>query len=423
MLCLLIWGIVRLAIGLMSPAWYDRLNSNATKRNFVIGAMIGLGFKFLTIPSCAVAAYMTAPEDDVSGIHPSMNIYQQVCWGSRGTVTILELGHFLHHRELVLHHMLILVGMSVIGHYNGPHRGFDLALGALVSEIPNSVFMIVKEFGLLSKHPTLKWALPLSSSILGFAFRIPAVVLAMAMVPTSGLRGGHAVIMLIAYLFYMSYVLNITWRRLKRAKVWRMIGDRNFYLRLHSRFIISSTSFYAGLITLGGQLSTLAFAGLFTAVTKSTLIKITYGTVPGALGALFLCCLLLPSVRTEGARKELLLARLEQHARLIKLPRLSTVGGWVFGGWVLLLAYHASQGDTPEIRNKGLSPADIVTQQPALCGLVLSWHFWACTTSVWLLSTLFMSLARDRRFIEPIEGKEKGIAAPASVIEICSADK
>lgn len=404
MLCVFVWGTGRLAIAYASPAWYKRLNNDATKRGFIIGAIIGLGFKFFTIPTCAVAAYVTPPQDDVAGIHPSMNVYQQMCWGSRGTVTILELMHFTSKRELVLHHVLILVGMSIIGHYNGPHRGFDLALGALVSEIPNSVFMIFKEFGLLLEHPNLEWVLPLFSAVLGFAFRVPAIILAMAMVPAAGLRGGHAIIMLIAYFFYLSYILNITWRRLKRARVWRMVGDRDFYLRLHSRFIISSTSFYTGLVTMGWQVLVLALAGFLTPATSLDLIDLAWVSVPGSMTALFLCCLMFPGGFFESTEEELLLS---QRTRMIKLPGLSTIGRWVFMGWVLLITYHASLGDTPEVRNRRSSPADIVAQQPSFCGLVLSWQFWVCTTSVWASSTYFMFLIRDRSITETVEGEKE----------------
>lgn len=396
-LCVFIWGCVRMVLGLIEPEWYERLNNNAKKRNFLVGAMIGFGFKFFTIPSCAVAAWVTLPEDDVAGIHPSMNVHQQICWGSRGTVTILELMHFAQNRELVLHHVLILVGMAIIGIYNGPHRGFDLALGALFSEIPNSCFMIFKEFGMLSDYPTLDWVLPVSSAILGFVFRIPAIILAMAMVPASGLQGGPANVIWIAYLFYFAYVLNITWRRLKRAKVWRVVGDRDFCLRFHTCLVLSSTSFYAGLATMGTQVAGLAlYSFLYSTATRCDLINVAYLSVPAVLAALFAYCVVFRWTRIWYARfKEPITTARSPIARKFKAPPLGMVGRWIFGAWMVYIVVLTTLNETPEIHNKGLSPAQIVARQPVFCGLILSWEFWLSTTSVWVLSTIGVHFAQD----------------------------
>lgn len=394
-LCVFIWGCVRILLGLIEPEWYEQLNKNAKKRNFLVGAMIGFGFKFLTIPSCAVAAWVTPPEDDVAGIHPSMNVHQQICWGSRGTVTILELMHFAQNRELVLHHVLILVGMSIIGIYNGPHRGFDLSLGALFSEIPNSCFMILKEFGILSNHQTLDWVLPFSSAILGFVFRVPAIILGMAMVPTSGLQGGPANVIWIAYLFYFAYVLNITWRRLKRARVWRVVGDRDFCLRFHNCLALSSTSFHAGLATMGTQIAALAlYSFLHSTATRCDLIDVAYMSVPAVLAALFAYFVVVRWICHVSCEESVTTAR-SQLVRKVKAPRLGMVGRWIFGAWLVYIVILTRLDETPEIHNKGLSPAEIVARQPAFCGLVLSWQFWLCTTSVWALSTLGVHFAQD----------------------------
>lgn len=399
-LCSFIWVCVRLALGLAEPAWYERLNNNATKRNFLIGAMIGLAFKFITIPSCAIAAYMTRPEDDFAGTHPSMNVYQQTCWGSRGTVTILELVHFTSNRELVFHHGLIIVGMCLIGKFNGPHRGFDLALGALLSEIPNSLLVIFKELGVLSDHPTLDWILPLSSAIIGFAFRVPAIVLAMAMVPATGLQVGPAVVVLVAYFFYLAYILNITWRRLKRAGVWREVGERDFHLRLSSRLIVSSGSFCTGLAALSAQVIALALYSFLAPTTTSNLIEISWLSLLGTLFVVSLSLLLFPRLFI-GSWRDLLPATFFKLMFKVAMPNLSKIGLWIFGGWIMLIVVLATLGKMPEVGyNNNMTPAEILARQPALCDLIFSWQFWVCTSSTWLISTFIAQIVREVSSVE-----------------------
>lgn len=175
----------------------------------MVGIVIGIFFKILSVPSCALAAYMTPPEDDVAGIRGYMNEYQQICWGSRGMTVVLELYHFIGRAELIIHHGLVLLTMIVIGVFNGPHRGLDLSLGALVSEFPSVTFSIIKGLGLLGKSPNLEWALTVVGTGLILAIRVPAMFICMAMLPGSGLRGGPSRVVLMAYSFYLVYNLHL----------------------------------------------------------------------------------------------------------------------------------------------------------------------------------------------------------------------
>lgn len=386
-LCVFIWICVRLTLVLTEPAWYERLNNNVAKRTFVIGATIGLGFKFFILPSCMLAAYMTPPEDDIAGILAPMNVYQQCCWGSRGMVTILELIHFTLNRELVLHHALILFAMFLIGRFSVPHRGFDLALGTLVSEIPNSFFMIFKELGILTNYPTLDWVLPLSSAVLGFVFRVPGVVMAIAMLPTTGLRDEPIVVTLVAYLFHLAYVLNLTWRRLKRAGVWRQVGERGFHLRLSRRLIISPTSLYTGLAALSAQITVLALCSFVVPSTRSKLIEISWLSLPGTLAVVSLFLVLLPQLFNNGSHKDLPPAIPSKPMFQVAMPNCSTISRWVIIGWVTYTVVICTLGYTPDANRKSRAPADVLARQPPFCGLVLSWQFWVSATSAWVLST------------------------------------
>lgn len=395
-LCVFIWICLRLALDLTRPAWYERLNKNAAKKAFLNGTVIGLGYKFFTIPSCALAAYMTPPEDDIAGIHPSMNVYQQICWGSRGTVTILELFHFTSNRQLLCHHLLILVGMYIIAKYNGPHRGFDLGLGVVLSEIPNHFFIIFKELGTLSSRPTLDWALSLSSALTGLFCRIPAIVVAMAMVPTTGLQGGHAVIILVAYLFYLTYVLYVSRGRLRRAGVLREVGKGAFHLRLSSRLVISSTTFYTGVAAVGCQVTGLALYSFWIPTARSKLIEISWLSLPVTLAVVSMSVLVFSRLFRDNQSNHLSTIR-------AAMPHLSTVAGWTFVGWVMYIVFLAMRGETPEARNRNLTPADILSRQPAFCDLVLSWQFWVYTASAWVSSTL------AAHFLQRVDSTEEGV--------------
>lgn len=209
-LCTVAWMCTWAAIAFFRPVWYKKLGNDRRKRNYVVGIVIGIFFKILSVPSCGLAAYMTPAEDDVAGIRGYMNEYQQICWGSRGVTIILELYHFIGHTELMIHHGLVLVTMIVIGVFNGPHRGLDLSLGALVSEFPSVTFSIIRGLGLLGRYPTLERALIVIGTGLILAVRVPAVFICMAMLPESGLRGGPSRVVLMAFSFYLVYNLHLS---------------------------------------------------------------------------------------------------------------------------------------------------------------------------------------------------------------------
>lgn len=384
--CALVWYLARLVIGLARPVWCESLNNNATKRAFVIGSVIGLAFKFFTIPACVAAAYMTPAEDDIAGIHPTMNVYQQTCWGSRGAVNAMELMYFIHIPELVLHHVLILVGMLAIGKYNAPHRGFDMSLAALLSEIPTYLFLIGKDLGIMAQHPNWNWALHVAAAVSGFGFRVPAIILAMFMIPATGLKGGPAAVVLVAYLFYMAYVLNITWRRLKRVGIWCVLGDGDFHLQLTRRVIVSSTSVYAGLWASGTQIFFLFLCSCFPFAETSGLIIITWVSLPFVLSLASFALLTCPRL-FDGGWKELLPATTRQLAGRVKMPRLAVLGHWVLGGWVTTIFVLTTLGEVPEEQNRSVAAADILARQSPFCDVVLSWHFWVCITSGWLVAT------------------------------------
>lgn len=383
--CFVIWMWVWGGLVLFEPAWYARLGNNFRKKNYVVGLIIGLAFKVLTIPSCVLAAYMTAPEDDVAGIHGPMNNYQQTCWGSRGTTVMIEFYHYIGNTELLVHHGLIVLLMTLITVYNGPHRGLDLSLGALVSEWPSMTFSIIRELGLLGQYPDLEWALLVAGAGLTLAIRVPAIFIGMAMLPASGLRGGPGRVVLVAYAFYLVYNLNISWRRLRKARIWLTWQTENggwdFGIRLSGRFIVSSTAFFAGLATLSIMVLGLAILSMFTFATKD---RLTYAT-----GLFVIALLWAVQVLQRDERCHRGLAGLAQQLASIEMPTLGTVSKWTVGLWVLYIFRLALVGETPESHNKHLDPMDVTAQSPLLCELILTWYFWLCAT-IALLLPMFM---------------------------------
>lgn len=412
--CVVVWYLVRLAIGLARPAWCESLNHNATKRAFVIGSVIGLAFKFLTIPACIAAAYMTPAEDDLAGIHPTMNVYQQVCWGSRGAVNVMELMYFIHIPELTLHHMLILVGMYAIGKFHAPHRGFDMALAALISEIPTYIFLIGKDLGIMERHPRWNRALHVAAAVTGFGFRAPATILAICMIPGTGLRGGPAVLALVGFLYYLAYVLNITWRRLKRVSVWCVLGDGDFHLQLTDRIIVSSPSVYTGLWASGSQVLIIFLASCLPFADESGLIIVTWVCLPLVLYFAWVALVACPEL-FDGGWKERLPATAHQLAGRVKMPRLSVLGRWVLWFWLLGVFVVARSGEVPEEQNRNVAAADILARQPPICDVVLSWHFWVCITSGWLVATAFAHVL--------LPSRPKDIEHSARVAEASKKDK
>lgn len=350
-----------------------------------MGLIIGLVLKLLTIPSCALAAYMTPPVEDVAGIHPSMNDYQQVCWGSRGTITIIELFHYTGNAELQTHHVFVLLAMILTVVYNGPHRGLDLSMGALVSEVPSLTFSIIKEMGLLGKYPTLEWALLVAAAGLTLAIRVPAIFIGMAMLPTSGLWGEPRGIVLVGYLFYLTYNLNISWRRLRRAQVWQTWqsenGNGDFDIRITRRFVISSSAFFAGFGILSLYVLLLVLYSMFDVVTKDKLTIAAVLSVPALLATVH--------VLQRNQRWHPWFVGAVHQLTSFRMPRLSKIGRWIVGLWTLYFLHMASLGDTPERHNRHLDPVEILARSPPFCDLILTWQFWVCAATA-LLMPMFM---------------------------------
>lgn len=256
------WSLFRLlverAVQWYKPRLYNELRSDYEAKYMIFfGVLMGLLAKPITLATCGLAVWSTPPEDDIAGIHPPMNAYQENCWNSRIVVYVSELPHYIRVPELLLHHLLILMSMGVIARWRGPHRGFDLSLAALWAEIPNSLRTILRKSHYLGDHPRVDWHLACWATILGFLTRVPAIIISMAMIPQSGLQGGPAFIMGSAYFFYLVYIFNLTYRRLVNSDVLQIEDSGVFRLRFNDLFNINSTSLTTGTAVLGTQLSTL----------------------------------------------------------------------------------------------------------------------------------------------------------------------
>lgn len=257
------WTLFRLLVERVvqwyKPSLYNELRADYQGKYMIFfGLLLGLFAKPMTLVSCGLAAWKTPAEVDIAGIHPPMNGYQEQCWNSRIVVYVSELPHYIHVPELVLHHLMILMAMGVIARWRAPHRGLDLSLAALWTEIPNSLRAILRRTHYLRDHPRLDWHLAVWSTIGGFLIRAPGVMLAMAMIPQSGMQGGPAWIMGSAYFFYLVYIFDLTYRRLRNSDVLQIDDSGAFRLRFDDRFNINSTSLMTGLAVLGTQVSTLA---------------------------------------------------------------------------------------------------------------------------------------------------------------------
>lgn len=257
------WLLVRLvierAVQWYRPNFYNELRKDYEAKYMIFfGVLLGLLAKPFTLASCGLAAWMTPPEDDIAGIHPPMNTYQEYCWNSRIVVYVSELPHYMRIPEMTMHHLLILMTMGMTARYRGPHKGIDISLAALWAEIPNSLRTILRKTRCLGDHPRLDWHLTCWATIIGFLTRTPGVILGMAMIPRSGLQGGPAIISGCAYFFYLVYICNLTYRRLKNSDVLQIEESGVFRLRFSDRFNINSTSLTTGLAVLGTQLATLA---------------------------------------------------------------------------------------------------------------------------------------------------------------------
>lgn len=392
-ICGFLWGGAWLGFSILEPQWYKKANINRTNRNHVVGLVLGLVFKLITIPSCALAAYMTPPAHDVAGALAPMNVYQQVCWGSRGSTVIFELYHFSANMELVMHHGLIIVAMAFIAIFNCSHRGIDLSLGALVSEFPSMAFSFLSRLGWAGKNPERDWKLLVAGAVLTLVVRVPSVFLTMAMVPESGMRGGPGSVVFLAYLIYLGYNLNISLRRLKKAKVFQSweTSDRSwdFGIRCSPDFTIGSTAFSAGLAVLTVQMLGLAYYSTCESATRGRLILAGFGSIVPLL-------VVLEVAEFEG-RFERFVKTIMFWIASAKWVDLGTFTRWSVAGWIAWIAILASLGETPNAHNKNTDPMDIVASSPLFCSLVQSWAFWVSSTIALVFPMIFVQMEVDQQ--------------------------
>lgn len=240
------------------PEFYKELKTDFEGKYMVFfGLVLGLLAKPITLAGYGLAVWKTPAEDDIAGIHPPMNTYQEFCWSSRLVIYVSELPHYLHIPEMTLHHLLVLMAMGVVARWRGPHRGYDLSLAALWAEIPNSLRAILKRTHYLQKRPLLDWHLAFWGTMIGFLTRAPALIVGMAMIPQSGLQKGPAHIVGCAYFFYLAYIFNITYRRLRNSDALQVEDSGVFRFRFSDRFNINSTSLITGLAILSTKIVTL----------------------------------------------------------------------------------------------------------------------------------------------------------------------
>ncbi|KKY33023.1 hypothetical protein UCDDA912_g06993 [Diaporthe ampelina] len=186
-----------------------------------------------------------------------MNPSQQFCWGSRTVIYISELPHYLHVPEMVLHHLLTLLGMSVVAKFNISRRGLDLSLAALWSEIVYSLRNILKWTGHLDTRPNLDWRLTFYGTLFLFVTRAPTTIMALAMIPANGLQAGPALVIACAYGFHLVYIIRITYIRLKKSGVLQVEDSGVFRVRAGDRLSITSTTLLTGMAFMSTQISLL----------------------------------------------------------------------------------------------------------------------------------------------------------------------
>lgn len=281
------WPLCRLAVDRIvrwwSPKFHSELRINYEKYLFFFGTLLGLLAKPIPLIGCGLAVWKTAPGDDISGFRRPMNPSQQLCWGSRTVIYISELPHFLHVPELVLHHLLTLLGMSMVAKYHISRRGLDLSLGALWSEIPFSLRHILKWTGYLQKHPNLDWRIVVYGSIFLFVTRAPTTIMSLAMIPASGLQAGPALVIASAYLFHLAYIIRITFIRLKKRGVLQVGGSGVFRVQMGERFNISSTALLNGAAFMSMQISIISLYSLantgLAPVTTAGLVNLMWNSL------------------------------------------------------------------------------------------------------------------------------------------------
>lgn len=245
------WSLYRLAVDRAvrwwSPDFYNKLRGNYEKYLFFLGMLLGLIVKPIPLVGCGLAVWKTPPEDDIAGFRRPMNPSQQFCWGSRTVIYISELPHYLHVPEMVLHHLLTLLGMSIVAKFNISRRGLDLSLAALWSEIVYSLRNVLKWTGHLDTRPNLDWRLTFYGTLFLFVTRAPTTVMALAMIPANGLQAGPALVIACAYGFHLVYIIRITYIRLKKSGVLQVEESGVFRVQVGDRVNLTSTTLLTGM--------------------------------------------------------------------------------------------------------------------------------------------------------------------------------
>lgn len=253
------WSLYRLAVDRIvrwwNPRFYNRLRGNYEDYLFFFGLLLGLMVKPIPLIGCALAVWKTPPEDDIAGFRRPMNPYQQFCWGSRTVIYISELPHYLHLPELVLHHLLTLLGMSMVAKFHISRRGLDLSLAALWSEIPASLRNVLKWTGYLNTRPDLNWCLTFYGTLFLLITRAPTTIMALAMIPANGLQAGPALVIAMAYWFHLVYIFRISYIRLKNCGVLQVEKSGVFRVQVGDRINITSTTLLTGLSFMSTQVS------------------------------------------------------------------------------------------------------------------------------------------------------------------------
>lgn len=181
---------------------------------------------------------------------------------------------------MTIHHFVTLLPILLRSKWDGPHRWYDLQLAALFSESVNNLRCLLKQSHYLRKHPNLDRGLQLFCTVMFFSIRLPSMFIGMAMIPGSGIQGSLARVMIIAYLFYMTYITRGAYRRLKNTDILQIDGSGVFRIRLGDNFNITSTSLLTGIAIPLTQISVVALYNSSktdpTPATSPELIKLTW---------------------------------------------------------------------------------------------------------------------------------------------------
>ncbi|KAL1873562.1 hypothetical protein Daus18300_003928 [Diaporthe australafricana] len=308
------WPLYRLAVDRIvrwwSPDFHNELRNNYEKKYlFFFGMLLGLMVKPIPLVGCGLAVWRTAPGDDISGFRRPMSPEQQFCWGSRTVIYISELPHYIHVPEMLLHHLLTVLGMIMIAKFHISRRGFDLSLAALWSEIPCSFRNVLKWTGYLQKHPNMDWRFVVYGTIFLFVTRAPATIMSLAMIPASGLQAGPALVIATAYLFHLVYIIRISFMRLKKTGVLQVEESGVFRVQMGDRFNISSKSLLHGTAFMSTQISIIFLYSLTNTglqpVTAADLVNLTWNSlfagVVGLAGSRLIAAILQVFVQRDCA--------------------------------------------------------------------------------------------------------------------------